>query len=1511
MSDDVRECLHASVNVRQGPRGPLGFSTVPQASKRPPSVHEDPHTPEAVPLPIPLHNQSTLRPKKADQTLKINMGRLSASNNFSVADGWSGSSAGTAKVGESKNWREKMVAKRKEKKFQAKLHRIQEQKQEAEQRLRSLMAMLHGGPSVDANTRDDTMEPQRSSVGKERNAATLPSCLSSNDSFVAAVTTGLPFDEGMPQPPGWDQLLPTWDTANSTAPPSIDETATVFDHVPDPRIQLRAKLQQAVDVARLQRTSVRNLKRIFGHKAVLDSGATSSFIRPEDGAVPTGTPSKKKVWMPDGNSLQASDEALLPIKSLRPEARACDILPGLQHNSLVSVGKLADAGYCTIFMPGNQGVVVVDGSGNNVNVTGETVLRGCRGSDGLWRVPLEDGQEVSLSNQQLQESVSNVFDLPSTEQTIRYLHACAGFPTRRTWVRAVRKGNFASWPLLTVENINKCFPESEETVKGHMNHQRQGVRSTKRAATELEIVDTSSETGKKERDIYTKVIDLWDDKGTIYTDQTGKFPTKSRSGNRYIMVMVAIDSHAILVTPMKNKTDQEMRLAYLSLLKRVKNAGAQVLKHVLDNECSDKMREMIRMECKLEFVPPGCHRRNIAEAAIKNFKNHFVAILSGTDPAFPVTLWDKLLPQAELTINLLRQSNTVPTVSAQAHLFGTFDFNRMPLAPMGCAVQVHEDADKRKTWAPHTVDGWYLGTSPDHYRAHLIHVKGTKAERVSETVFFKHKYLTNPSVTHADRVISAARELFNALNKKRRGLGSQNMQALQDLSKLFLKQAATTEGEHWSEDEVTNPAPKPSRPHTIQTKPARVPSATVFESNIEPVSPMEPQSPPVPAPPVAVPRVEEPPPKRAAREVAALKGTTVMGNNDSPARNTRSRCASVAALALLAASQATAKEWAPRKHLPTQAIEMPLNELANAVLDGEKLLNYRQLIKHPELGDDWSFSSANEFGRLAQGIGGRVKGTNTINFIDKSEVPEDRFKDVTYGKFVCTIRPEKTEKNRTRLVVGGNRINYPGEVGTPTADMLLAKILFNSVISTKGARFMTGDIKNFYLMTPLKRKEYVKLKLADIPLEVINEYKLRNKVTSDGHVYIELNKGMYGLPQAGLLAQELLIERLAKHGYTQCKIVPGLWRHKTRPIVFTLVVDDFGVKYVNKEDVDHLMSVLKENYSVTEDWKGERYIGMHLRWEYNEGKVHVAMPGYVARALAEFHHQTPRRKEDSPYDMAPRKYGAASQEVDEPRASPPVGKADQKFIQKVTGKFLYLGRSVDTTLLTPLSAIAARQASPTEETMERTRKLLDYIASQEDAVITYHASDMVLAVHSDAGYNNEDQARSRAGGHFFLASNVDIPQNNGAILNIAQIIKAVMSSATEAELGALYINAREAVHIRNILREMGHPQPPTPMQTDNSTANGVLNNNVQPKRTKAMDMRFHWLRCRMAQAQFRFHWRPGPFNLGDYWTKHHSPAHHRNFRREILTPVAKVRDLFKTGNPEDLLRGCVEPAGGS
>jgi hypothetical protein len=126
----------------------------------------------------------------------------------------------------------------------------------------------------------------------------------------------------------------------------------------------------------------------------------------------------------------------------------------------------------------------------------------------------------------------------------------------------------------------------------------------------------------------------------------------------------------------------------------------------------------------------------------------------------------------------------------------------------------------------------------------------------------------------------------------------------------------------------------------------------------------------------------------------------------------------------------------------------------------------------------------------------------------------------------------------------------------------------------------------------------------------------------------------------------------------------------------------------------------------------------------------------------------------------------------------------------------------------------------------------------------------------------------------FLSTGTDEAPNNGAILNISQIIKS-MSLAAEAELGALYINAREAVPCQTLLHKMGHTQPPNPIQTDNSTALGVLTNNIVPCCTKAMDMQFWWLRDRDDQEQFQYSWRLDPANRGDYWTKHHCSAHHQ------------------------------------
>jgi len=185
----------------------------------------------------------------------------------------------------------------------------------------------------------------------------------------------------------------------------------------------------------------------------------------------------------------------------------------------------------------------------------------------------------------------------------------------------------------------------------------------------------------------------------------------------------------------------------------------------------------------------------------------------------------------------------------------------------------------------------------------------------------------------------------------------------------------------------------------------------------------------------------------------------------------------------------------------------------------------------------------------------------------------------------------------------------------------------------------------------------------------------------------------------------------------------------------------------------------------------------------------------MKKALKQIQHIV-GKLQHSPYPSVPIQYGAKKQYATQELTAPVLDDKAKRFIQQVCRKFLFLGRAVDSTLLCPISAIASQLSKPTTDMMQQTFQLLEYLATQEDAVISYHASNMVLAVHSDASHLSEPKARSRAGGHFFLSSDTTIPPNNGTVLNIAHIIKNVMSSATKAELAGLYIyhGARSGIH---------------------------------------------------------------------------------------------------------------------
>ncbi|KAL7479185.1 hypothetical protein ACHAW6_004929, partial [Cyclotella cf. meneghiniana] len=282
-------------------------------------------------------------------------------------------------------------------------------------------------------------------------------------------------------------------------------------------------------------------------------------------------------------------------------------------------------------------------------------------------------------------------------------------------------------------------------------------------------------------------------------------------------------------------------------------------------------------------------------------------------------------------------------------------------------------------------------------------------------------------------------------------------------------------------------------------------------------------------------------------------------------------------------------------------------------------------------------------------------------------------------------------------------------------DLTTAKLLFNSVISTPGACFLTRDIKDFYLNTPMEHLKFMLLKYNILPEEIMSTYGLAQKVLDDW-VYAHIEKGMYCLSQAGLLAKNLLASCLDAHGYYQCQFTPGLWHHKWYLVTFSLVVDNFGIKTVGLTHAKHQKEALQNYYTVSVDWTGELFCVISLTWNYHGKTIDLSMPGYIDKALKQFQHVPPSQPQHAPYKSSPIQFGNSKQiSLSDTTASltPP----QIKHIQQVVGTLLYYSQAVDPTLAAALSAIASRQAQGAEAVMEACKQLLDYVAMHPNATI--------------------------------------------------------------------------------------------------------------------------------------------------------------------------------------------------
>ncbi|KAL7483861.1 hypothetical protein ACHAW6_014204 [Cyclotella cf. meneghiniana] len=378
------------------------------------------------------------------------------------------------------------------------------------------------------------------------------------------------------------------------------------------------------------------------------------------------------------------------------------------------------------------------------------------GSSLLWRIAPpsdsiknEDGADVmdfvggahelcTCKEVSVTEVAGNVYYLPSTEAVIRYLQAALGFPVKATLLKVSTKDKLGDNDPLNPE-------ESVDEVPQPLGHRE---------------------------DVYIMVYDAT--KKAMYTDQMGRFPITSSHGHKYVMVTLELDGNYIDAEPMTARTSKELsNWSHLSQLA------------CSDNEAPAELKTAIWINnCFVELTPTDIHRWNIADWAIQTFKGHFISILAGTNDHFTLHEWDQLLPQT-VTLHLLWQSNVSPHVSAYAHHHGHFNYDQTPLAPMGCAVQFNENPNCRWTFGEHSADGWYITTSTEHYRVHKVLVKKTRHLRLSDTVYFRHKYLTQPTVTPGDRIMQAILDFTRAIKDKINNKAAGQFAALIKLAEVF------------------------------------------------------------------------------------------------------------------------------------------------------------------------------------------------------------------------------------------------------------------------------------------------------------------------------------------------------------------------------------------------------------------------------------------------------------------------------------------------------------------------------------------------------------------------------------------------------------------------------------------------------------------------------------------------------------------------------------------------------
>jgi hypothetical protein len=401
--------------------------------------------------------------------------------------------------------------------------------------------------------------------------------------------------------------------------------------------------------------------------SIVDSGCTGHIILVTDPCLnEVISRNPLTVRLPNGATMESSHTADLDIPGLNTAASKAHVSPGMEHHSLLSVGQLCEEGYIVTFQ---QDTVTICNSESSKLLSGPRDV-----ATGLWRINLKQ------PNKTISDPITNnVYELHNTGALVHYLHKALFSPTKAAMLQAVKNRHLITWPGLTEEVINKHLKLTPATAMGHMNQRHHNIRSTSKASIEKQQ-SPDTDLGTKNHLVYAVVAD----QAQLYTDLTGKFLVCSSKGNSYVMVCYIYDCNYIKVVPITSRYASEWVKSYDSIHKELTVKDFKPKLQTLDNKASTALKNFFTAQnIDYQLVSPHYHRRNAAERAIGTFKEHFVAGISSVDSSFPMHLWDRLLPQAEITLNLLRTSSLHPLLSAASHYHGLVDNNKTAFDPPG------------------------------------------------------------------------------------------------------------------------------------------------------------------------------------------------------------------------------------------------------------------------------------------------------------------------------------------------------------------------------------------------------------------------------------------------------------------------------------------------------------------------------------------------------------------------------------------------------------------------------------------------------------------------------------------------------------------------------------------------------------------------------------------------------------------------------------------------------------